>query len=45
MFAKGFIIGVKPSFFTLRFYPPLVIQKEMIDQLASALDETLTALL
>lgn len=45
MFAKGFIIGVKPSFFTLRFYPPLVIQKEMIDQLSSALDETLMALL
>jgi 4-aminobutyrate aminotransferase-like enzyme len=41
MFEKGFIIGVKPAFFTLRFYPPLIIDKERIDQLVNALDEVL----
>lgn len=43
MFEQGFIIGVKPAFLTLRFYPPLIIQKDMIDQLVNALEQTLHA--
>lgn len=37
LFEKGFIVGISPAFQTLRFYPPLIIKKEMIDDLIATL--------
>ena len=45
LFQAGFIIGVKPVFYTLRFYPPLIVEKEMIDALINALDVAFESLL
>jgi acetylornithine aminotransferase len=38
LFDAGFIVGIKPAANTMRFYPPLTIEKYMIDDMIRALD-------
>jgi len=41
LFNAGFIVGLKPVANTMRFYPPLTVEKYMIDDMIRALDNIL----
>ncbi len=40
LIARGFLVGLKEK--TIRFMPPLIIEKSQIDRLVAAMDEVLT---
>lgn len=44
LFDAGFIVGLKLANHVLRFYPPLIIEEQMIDSLIKALDVILVEL-
>jgi len=41
LYHKGFIVGLKLKFKTIRFYPPLIVEKYLIERLLSSLNEVL----
>jgi acetylornithine aminotransferase len=44
LYEAGFITGLKPIADVMRFYPPLTIEKQMIDKMITALEDILLSL-